>query len=167
MPPQTGCLLELVLGQQLPAIRRDDLDGLQQVVEDRFADEVVEVDPNPAGLDALAPACDLTFELVRGVQIDSQQPVPVGTGAGAAAARLDPEEIVEQRDDVVVVQVAPAMADHERNDREPLRATVAEDLDVGVSLPALDGAIDERFLALTNRLDADLLLELEHEARSN
>jgi hypothetical protein len=37
-------------------------------------------------------------------QVDAEQAVAVGPGAGAAAAGLDAEEIVEQRHDVVVVQ---------------------------------------------------------------
>src|SRR3546814_13285223 len=63
---------------------------LGDVVEDGLRDEVVEVDPHPAGLDPLAAVADLPLELVRGLDVDADQPVPVRTGTRAAAARLDP-----------------------------------------------------------------------------
>ena len=88
----------------------DQLDGAHDVLEHRIADEVVEADPHPAGLDALAAAGDLALELVRALEVDAEQSVPVGPGARAAAPRLDAEEVVEDRDDEVVVQVAAARA---------------------------------------------------------
>ena len=52
-------------------------DRLDHVVEHGLGDEVVEVDPDPARLDALAAVRDLALELVRPLQVDAEQPVPV------------------------------------------------------------------------------------------
>ena len=62
--------------------------------------------------------------------------MPIRPGARAAAARLDAEQVVEQRDGEVVVEVRVAVADDERHDREPPRRLVAED--------AATGAVHER-----------------------
>src|SRR5690606_20592990 len=130
---------------------------------------VIEVDPHPAGFDALAAAGDLPLERVAALEVDAEQPVAVGARAGAATPRLDPEEVVQQRDDEVVVQVprrpsgGARVADHEGDDRQALTARVAEDLEVRVGLPAADRPPDERVLAAADLLDADGGLELEDE----
>src|SRR5262245_51266756 len=59
------------------------------------------------------------------------------------------------------------MTDDEGDDRESLLPAVAEDLDVRMRRPSLDRSVNERLLPLADRLDADLLLQLEHEARTN
>ena len=64
----------------------------------------------------------------------------VGPGARATAPGLDAEQVVEHRHHQVVVQVhAPWPADHETDDRQPLRLGIAQDLDVGVAAPGSDG----------------------------
>ena len=68
------------------------------------------------GLIPSQPRDDLPLELVRPVQVDAEQPVAVRAGARAAAAGLDAEQVVEQRDDEVVVQVAPAAARRTTNE---------------------------------------------------
>ena len=104
--PEAGARVEAVVGQQPVAVGGEQVDGVDEVVGDGVGDEVVEVDPGPAGLDALAAVADLVAAGVRARRVDGQQPVPVRAGAGAAAAGLDAEQVVEQRDDEVVVQVA-------------------------------------------------------------
>ena len=80
------------------------------------------------GLMPSQPRSDLTLELVRALGVDAEQPVPVRSGAGTAAARLDAEQVVQHRDDEVVVQIATVgSADDERDDRQPLGLEVAED----------------------------------------
>jgi len=81
-------LRSLIAGAQLEATIDGELDQwknardrLHDVLEHLVADEVVEVDPHPAGLDALAAAGDLALELVAGLEIDPQQPVAVRTRA--------------------------------------------------------------------------------------
>ena len=69
-------------------------------------DKVVEVDSGPARFDAFAALTDLALEFVGPVHVDAKQPVTVGTRAGAAAARLDTEEVVQDRHDEVVVKVS-------------------------------------------------------------
>ncbi len=96
----------VVAGAAASPSRRHEVDRVEDELEHRLADEVVEVDPDPAGLDALAAAGDLALELVRGLEVDPEQAVAVRARARAAAARLDPEQVVEQRDDEVVVEVA-------------------------------------------------------------
>src|SRR5262249_30245275 len=122
-----------------------------------------EVDTGPSGLDPLAPAEDLALERARGLEVDAEQPVPVGPRARAAAARLDAEEVVEQRDHEVVVEVARAVLDDERHDRQALGVRVTEDLDVRALRPRGDGAADERLLALVDGRDRHRALELEDE----
>jgi hypothetical protein len=95
--------------------------------------------------------------------VDAQETMAVGSGAAAPAARLDAEQIVEQRGHVVVVQVARAVAHDEGDDREPPGVVVAQDLDVRVRRPARDGPLDERLFALPDGPVADRLLELEDQ----
>ncbi len=121
---QAGGGVEAVVAEQPPAVAGDQAHRLDEVVGDGVGDEVVEVDPHPARLDALAAAGDLALELVGALEVDAEQPVAVRARARAAAAGLDAEQVVEQRDDVVVVQVAPGRrAHHEGDDREPLGAS--------------------------------------------
>ena len=83
--PQTRVGLEAIARQQLVALVGDQVHRIDDVVERLLVDEVVEVDTDPAGLDALAASIDLALELMRAVEIDAQQPMPVRTGARAAA----------------------------------------------------------------------------------
>ena len=89
----------------------------------------------------------------------------VRPGARATAPRLHAEQVVEHRDDEVVVQVAPARpAHHERHDRQPVRVEVAEDLDVRVGTPGLDRPPQEVLLVRADHVHAHGLLEVEHQA---
>ena len=136
VPPAAGERVEEVVTEQPPAVARDEAHGLHDVVGDGVGEEVVEVHPHPAGLDALAAAGDLALELVRALEVDAEQPVAVGAGARAPAAGLHAEQVVEHGDDEVVVQPVPRRRPHhERDDRQPRGLEVAEDLD-GRLLPA-------------------------------
>src|SRR5664279_4724659 len=110
MTPQARGRVEAVVLQKPPSVPGYEPDRVDEVGEDRLGDEVVEVDADPAGFDALTAVGDLVVELAGTVQIDAQQPVSVWTGAGTAAAGLDPEQVVEQCHDVVVVQIAASGA---------------------------------------------------------
>ena len=89
----------------------------------------------------------------------------VRSGARTATATLDPEQVVEQGDDEVVMQVAAVGPAHqERHDRKPLGVEVAENLDVGVGLPRPDRTTQESLFLSADHIDADGLLELEHQA---
>ena len=123
------------------AVSGEQVDGVGEVVAHGVGDEVVEVDPGPAGLDAFAADADLVPVGAGVCRVDGQQPVAVGARAGAAAAGLDAEQVVEQRDDVVVVQVAVADPDAEGHDGQPAGVWVAEDLDVRVGLPPAEGVL--------------------------
>ena len=83
----------------------DQRHRFHDVAEHRFADEIVEVDAHPTGLDSFAPAGDLPLELMGGLDVDSEQSVTVRTGARAPTTTLDTEQIVQDRDDEIVVQV--------------------------------------------------------------
>jgi hypothetical protein len=83
--PQSGSGVEAVVLEQPPPLSGDEPDGRDDVAEDRLGDEVVEVDADPAGFDALAAVGDLAFELMRTVQIGAQQPMTIRAGARATA----------------------------------------------------------------------------------
>ena len=160
--------VEGVVGQQSPALVCDEGHRLDDVAEDGLADEVVEVDPDPAGLDALAPRSDLALELVAAFQVDPEQPMAVRASARAAAPALDPEQVVEDRDDEVVVEVATLRpADDEGHDRQPLGVEVAQDLDAGVLVPGRHGPAQVVLLVRADDLRADRSLELEHQAAAD
>ena len=61
-------------------------------------------------------------------------------------------------------QKALAVADRERDDAEPLRPRVAQDLQVLVPRPGGDRPLQEPVLELVDPVGADRLLELEDEA---
>ncbi len=135
------------------------LNAAQQIDELLFGDEVVEVDADPPRFDPLAPCQDLLLETVRGLVVYSEQPVPVGSGAGTTAAGLNSQEVIEHGDDEVVVEILGAVADHERNDRQPLGRRIAENGDIGSGAPEGDRTSDELILPLADLSDPDLLLE--------
>ncbi len=131
MPPEPGEWVEAVGRKEAPAVRRNEIDRGHDVLEDGLGDEVVERDARPARLDPLAPAADDLPVLERALEPDAEQPVAIRAGTRASSARLDPEQVVEQRDDVVVVEVSPRRPVHdERHDRESVGVEVAEDPDV-------------------------------------
>jgi hypothetical protein len=93
----------------------------------------------------------------------SQQPVPVRAGAGAAAASLDAEQVVEQRDDEVVVQVPGAVADAERDDGQPGGLLVAEYFDARAAGPAAQHVPPQLLFAGGDQAGTDRLLEREDQ----
>ena len=109
------------------------------------------------------PSSTMHDVVARQLGADAQQPVHVRPRARAAAARLDAEQIVQQRDDEVVVQVVVPVAHHERHDRQPLGAQVAQQAQVRVLLPGGDGALDEAALHLGDGVVPDRALELERQ----
>ena len=167
MSPQPTCRIEPVVREQPPAFGGDEIDRVEDELEDGLADEVVEVHPNPTGLDPFAAPGDLAFELVRALDVDAEQPMPVRASTRAPAASLDPEQVVEQRHHEVVMQVSSLVTHDERDDRETFGRVGAENLDVRVGVPARDCSPDEPFLAAPDRLDSYGLLELEDESGAN
>ena len=163
VPPAAGVGVEPVVGQQFPAVVGDPADGIEDEGEDLLGQEIVEVDPHPARLDAFAAVQDGLLEPLGQRAVDAQQPVTVRAGAGTAAAGLDAEQVVQQGDDEVVMQVAFPVADGERHDGQPPGLEIAEQVDLGMGRPAVDGPADERLLALADQIGADRLLELENQ----
>src|SRR5690606_2313050 len=144
MPGACFCR-ETVVREQLPAVFCNERHGIQHELERRLTDEVVEVDAHPARFHTLTTALNLTLELHRGFEVDPQQPMTIWARAAAAAACLDPEQVIEKRDAEVVVEVAFTMAKYERHDGEAPCVRVAEDANVRVVSPAVDGTSDETF----------------------
>src|SRR5690606_24861339 len=88
--------------------------------------------------------------------------------AGAAAARLDAEQVVQQRHDEVVVQVPAAGTTHHKGQYgKAIRVDIAKDLDVGIRLPGLDRGAQEVLLVRANHVGAHRLLEREDQARAD
>ena len=55
----------------------DDVDGVDDLPERFFVNEVVEIHTHPAGFGPLAATIDLALECVRAIDVDSEQPVTV------------------------------------------------------------------------------------------
>jgi hypothetical protein len=135
-----------------------------EVLEDPLGEIEAEAHPRPARLDPVPAVHGHVREGVGVVLVDAEQAVAVGTGAGAPSARLDAEEVVEQRDHEVVVQPAPVgRVDQEGDDRQAVGVEVAEDLDGRVGAPRRDRPAHEIGLALDHDPGADRLLELEDQ----
>ena len=75
--PLAGVGIEAVVRQQAPALVRDQVDRVEDELELRLRQEVVEVDAHPARLDALAAAHDLALELLAGLDVDAEQAMAV------------------------------------------------------------------------------------------
>ena len=161
--PEARAGIEAVQRQELPAFVREQVDGLDDVVEDGLADEVVEADAGEREGGAQAALPGLRVHRRRPGVVDRMHAMDVRAGAEAAAARLDPEQVAQHRDDEVRVQQPARVAEAERHDREPLALGVAEDLDVRVAPPGRERAACERVLPPADLLGADRLLEREHE----
>ena len=167
VPPPAGAWVDVVVGEQPVPVAGDEVDGVDDVVTDAVGDEVVEVDPGPAGFDALRAVGELVTRRRRWGGVAAGQPVAVGARAGAAAVGLDAEQVVEQRDHEVVGQEPAVVADPEGNDGQAARRGAAEQFDGGVGVPAGAGAPPEPFLACLNQAGADGLLQREHQAGAN
>ena len=137
----------------------DEVHRFEEERKRLLADEVVEVDPHPTRSDQLTAACNLTLVLPARLDVDSEQSVSVWTGARAASAALYAEEVVEQRNNEVVMKAHLPVTDDERHDRQPIRVGVPQDLDVRVSRPCLDRPVDERPFLFPDRLRAHSLFE--------
>ena len=61
------------------------MNGIENVVEDGFGDEVVEVDPHPAGLDSFTASGDLPLELDGRVEVDVEEAMTLPRAEGREA----------------------------------------------------------------------------------
>lgn len=59
---------------------------------------------NPPGLCGEITVIDLVGDSLGGVLVDMQQVMPVRPGTGTPAAHLDPEPVVQELDDKIVMQ---------------------------------------------------------------
>ena len=101
---------------------RDEVNGFENVLEDVLGDEVVEVHPDPAGLDTLAAAGDLALELVGAFEVDAQQrvePAPAGGNARSTRRRgpRTPPPPPSSVDDLSPQQATTMMKGKHRIDR--------------------------------------------------
>ena len=164
MLPPAGARVETVVRQQPPAVPGDEVHGGDDVVADGGRHHVVEGDPDPAVLDARTAAADLLPLRPRLGGGDAEQPVRVRPGARAAAAGLDPEQVVEHGDHELVVQVAVAVPDPEGHDGQSRGAAVAEDLQPRVVPPGRQHPPAGLLLAGLDQPGADGLLQPEDQA---
>ncbi len=102
--PVAGVGVEAVVREQLPAVIGHEMDCLQDVTEGDVAHEVREAEPREGQLGADVTVVDLRVHACRPLVVDRIHAVDVGAGAEAAAARLDSEEVAEDRDDEVGVE---------------------------------------------------------------
>jgi hypothetical protein len=75
-----GARVEGVVDEQPVPVPAQQVDRLDQEVGDGVADEVVEAEPDPAGLDAEEAPPGLLAQVPRAVGADAEQPVPVRAG---------------------------------------------------------------------------------------
>src|SRR5580765_5661803 len=135
MLPEAALGVEAVQREQLPRLVREEVDCLEDVVEDLLAREVVEAQTDERELRAEVAGRRLALHPCRRLLVDPAEAVDVWPCAEAPASRLDPEQIVEERNHEVRVQQPARVAQAERHDREPLELRVAEDLDPAVGAP--------------------------------
>ena len=161
MAPACRSWLEPVVVQQPPSVPRHQPDRGDHIVEDRRRDEVVEVFPHPAGFDPFEPP-EISRRVAASVEVDAQQWWPYGpaheqppragcrTGRSAAPPRS------------CGAGSAPGRPNHERHDRQPsavrLPSTRSSTRPTDAASPA-PGTL----LGSADRVDADRLLELEHQ----
>jgi hypothetical protein len=88
--------IEAVEGERLPALGRDQVHRLDHVVERALADEVVEVEAEPPGLQSLVARRDLRGHLPSAVLVDSRESLRIRAGAEASAPGLNAEQVIEQ-----------------------------------------------------------------------
>ena len=81
VPPESALRIEGVLGEQPPSVFGNQVHRLEDEVEHPLVDEIVEVDPYPAGLDPFAPAGDLPLESMRAHDVDPNKSMPERPGA--------------------------------------------------------------------------------------
>jgi len=71
--PETGVWLEAILRHQGRAVFGDDVDGVDDLPERFFVNEVVEIHTHPAGFGPLAATIDLALECERSMSIPSNR----------------------------------------------------------------------------------------------
>src|SRR5208282_4248494 len=108
--PRSGSHVEMVQGQESPAVLGHEKDRPADEIDLVLRVQEVEVHPRPPGLQADVSAHDGAPQLLRLALIDMEDPVAVWSGAGAARAALDPEQVVEEGGDEPGVQPGGADA---------------------------------------------------------
>ena len=94
MTPEPGIGIKGIQRQQFPAVVGDQVDRFDDVVGHGIGKKVIESDPDPAGLDAVAAAADAFFKSPGLVQINVQQPMAIWPGTRTAAPGLYTEQVV-------------------------------------------------------------------------
>src|SRR5215203_2036102 len=168
MPPQPGVGVKPVVDEEPVAMAGHKGDRPDDVLEDSLVNEVVEVDPHPPWLNSFTAGGDGAFVLVRALDVDAEQSMPVRPGARAPSSRLNTEQVIEQRDYRVVMQIATASAPYdEGHDRQSFCVEVAQDLDLGYRAPRTDCSADVVSLVGVDDCGAYGILELEDHAGTN
>jgi hypothetical protein len=126
-------------GQKLPAKLSHKGDGAQHKLDDLLRQEVVEIQPHEPRTQHLIALQQRSLVLLGQSQVDAQQPLCIRSGTGAASPHLQSKKVVEQRGDVIVVQISCAVPDVEGQHREPLRFHVSENVDRRMPPPGLEG----------------------------
>ena len=140
----------------------DEVDRFDQVPELGLSREVGERQPEESRPEAAGAGHRRALERRGPLGIDSGQAVDVRRRAEASAARLDPEEVVEEGDDEARVQHrvgAPGqrVTDTQREDSHAVELRVARDLEARIGRPGGERPPDEPALELRDRFRADLL----------
>ena len=141
--------------------------GRDDVVTGGWGDKVVEVQPGPARFDALATVRDFPLEGMGPIEVDAEQAVPVWSRARTAASRLDAEQVIEQRHDIVVMQVTGPVAQDEGNNGQPGRVRVTKDADLRVGSPGGQRLSPEPRFPCSDQIGTNGLLQLEDQPRAD
>lgn len=148
MSKLAGLEIEHIMRQELPPKTTHKLDGVADELDTSVAGEIGEIKTREAGpdafgrrrLDAHAQMMPIDALVLHETLLDrfaervvnAEQVLAVRTGACASRARLNAEQVVEQRPDEVRMQIQACgrVLDHEREDGQPRHAQAAQDVQV-------------------------------------
>src|SRR5690606_7839794 len=104
----------------------------------------------------------------RSLPVYSEQPMRVGSGTGAPAARLNTEDVTQHaREELMVDKIAVAPPNAEGEDRQAWCGAVAQHCDVRIFAPDRERVIAQFGVAALDKDLPERVLYEEHECRTD